>query len=169
MDRKLQQRLVGASVLAAFMLLIAPVLLDAEGRIPEKITNIPPQPKRPDLSHIRTIDSAEPELQPLPTADEIEFKIQANIEEVVKPSADSTQLWSVQVASFKDSTKASAFRDKLRAANIEVYVREKILSDNTLFTQVFVGPVATKAEAVKLKASIKSTFQEQGLVVRYRD
>ncbi|WP_320824690.1 hypothetical protein [Reinekea sp.] len=52
MERKLQQRLVGILVLAAFILLIAPVLLDAEGRIPEQITHIPPQPKKPDMSHL---------------------------------------------------------------------------------------------------------------------
>ena len=38
MERKLQQRVVGTLVLAAIVLLIAPVLFDAEGRIPAQIT-----------------------------------------------------------------------------------------------------------------------------------
>ncbi|MFT7697718.1 MAG: cell division septation protein DedD, partial [Reinekea sp.] len=50
MERKLQQRVVGTLVLAAIVLLIAPVLFDAEGRIPAQITQIPAQPNKPDLS-----------------------------------------------------------------------------------------------------------------------
>jgi DedD protein len=171
LDRKLQQRLVGISVLAAFVLLIAPVLLDAEGRIPEKITNIPPQPKRPDLSHIRTVDSTESEITPLPTLEEVEFVIEANeAEELTEvSSATKVDMWSVQVASFKDAKKASVFRDELRSSGFDVYVREKLLSDSTLFTQVFVGPVQSKAEANTLKASVKKEFGEQGLIVRFRE
>ena len=171
MDRKLQQRLVGISVLAAFVLLIAPVLLDAEGRIPEKITNIPPQPKRPDLSHIRTVDSTESEIAPLPTQEEVEFVIEAveSSELSEESSVANMDMWSVQVASFKDAKKASVFRDELRSSGFEVYVREKLLSDSTLFTQVFVGPVQTKDEASSLKASVKDKFGEQGLIVRFRE
>jgi DedD protein len=171
LDRKLQQRLVGISVLAAFVLLIAPVLLDADGRIPEKITNIPPQPKRPDLSHIRTVDSTETEIAALPTLEEVEFVIDASANESASTEVSVEQasgLWSVQVASFKDPKKASIFRDKLRGSDFKVYVREKLLSDQTLFTQIFVGPVQTKADASALKLRIKQEFKEQGLVVRFR-
>jgi DedD protein len=169
-DRKLQQRLVGISVLAAFVLLIAPVLLDAEGRIPEKITNIPPQPKRPDLSHIRTVDSTEIEIAPLPSQEEVEFVIEAaRAEDSSLEETSAVDMWSVQVASFKDVKKASAFRDSLRSEGYQVYVREKLLSDSTLFTQVFVGPVQTKTEANEIKVSVKELFSEQGLVVRFRE
>jgi len=183
LDRKLQQRLVGILVLAAFVLLIAPVLLDAEGRIPEKITNIPPQPKRPDLSHIRIVESTEPQVEPLPTPAEAEAEAAEAVTEPDTPeitstdtdladknsSAVKTRLWSVQVASFRDVKKASDFKDLLRAAKFETYVREKLLSDGSLFTQVFVGPVANKSDAEKLKSKIKDDFNEQGLIVRYRD
>jgi DedD protein len=168
-DRNLQQRLVGVFVIIVFILLIAPVLLDAEGRVPEKITNIPPQPKQPDLSYIQPVEPSEPVLEPLPPAEDVEFRIEAKPEEV-KPALTSNQeLWSVQVASFRDSNKAIAFRDRLRAADYDVYVREKILSDGSLFTQVFVGPVKSKTEAGELKTQIKSKIGEQGLVVHYRD
>lgn len=176
-------------VLAAFALLIAPVLLDGEGRIPQKITNIPPEPVRPDLSHIQIrtdvavtdpVD-AEPQSPAEPVATEPE---QASTEtmtpavaeapvvpsrQVTESSASTTRLWSVQVASFKDSAKAVALRDRLRSEGFKTYVREKLLSDDTLFTQVFVGPVETKQGADSLKAQVKTKVQLQGLVVRYRD
>lgn len=172
MEQKLQQRLVGIFVLAAFVLLIAPVLLDAEGRIPEKITNIPPQPKRPDLSHIRTVEPEEDLVEELPSSGEIEFVIEANNEAAIiaddNPQIAAIEMWSVQVASFRDAKKATAFRDQLRTQGYEVYVREKLLSDGSLFTQVFAGPVKEKSEANDLKSKIKTDVGEQGLVVRYR-
>ncbi len=172
MERKLQQRLVGGFVIVVFLLLIAPVLLDADGRIPEKITNIPPQPKQPDLSHIKAVEEPVQPLKELPSAEEVEFTIEASgkeEKEVEVAQKASSELWAVQVASFRDSQKAVAFRDKLRSASYDVYVREKVLSDGSLFTQVFVGPVNSKTEASKLKTAIKSKVGEQGLVVRYRN
>ena len=174
MDRKLQQRLVGTLVLACFVLLIAPVLLDADGRIPEKITNIPPQPKRPDLSHIKVVESNTPELsalqEPAEVADnpQIEFVNEAEEPAPEVVVAPQKELWSVQVASFRDAKKANEFKDVLRTGGFEVYVREKPLSDGSIFTQVFVGPTSTKAEANALKGTVKAKTGEQGLVVKYR-
>lgn len=172
MERSLQQRLVGILVLAAFVLLIAPVLLDAEGRIPEKITNIPPQPKRPDLSHIRTVEPDQALSNPLPDADDAEFVITADPvaeQPSVAAAEPSVELWSVQIASFRDPAKATRFRDRLRDSEYQVYVREKLLSDGTVFTQVFVGPLTEKSDASALKDVLKQEFGEQGLVVRYRE
>jgi len=172
LERKLQQRLVGILVLAAFVLLIAPVLFDGEGRIPEKITHIPPQPKRPDMSHIKSVESIEDKIPPLPTIEEVEIAAKTDDAKVIETKQNSSNisanLWSVQVASFRDVKKASAFRDKIRASEFKVYVREKALSDGSIFTQVFVGPVDTKDKAESLKKQVKSKFGEQGLVVQYR-
>lgn len=171
MEQSLKQRLVGIAVLAAFVLLIAPVLLDAEGRIPEKITNIPPQPKRPDLSHIRSVEPSEGMIEPLPDAAPETFAIKPDdsVEEAAaEPPSSAQELWSVQVASFRDEKKASVFKNRLIDAGYNVYVREKLLSDGTLFTQVFAGPLVSKSETDRLKETIKKEFGEQGLVVRHR-
>ncbi len=171
MDRKLQQRLVGTLVLACFVLLIAPVLFDADGRIPEKITNIPPLPKRPDLSHIKIVENNSPVVESLVSVDEVEYVIEPQVDKV-EPAAESVShkvLWSIQIASFRDPKKASEFKVRLREAKFDVYVREKLLSDGSLFTQVFVGPVTTKDEAIQIKDAVKTQFGEQGLVVKYRD
>lgn len=171
MEPRLQQRIIGTLVLAVFVLLIAPVVFDGEGRIPEKITQIPPPPKRPDLSHIRV---------PEPTAEEVMATVTPNEEEVAPfvieaaPQNDKAtplpegDLWGLQVASFKDLSKAVKLRERLEAADLPVYVREKILSDGTLFTQVFLGPHLERSQVVEWKARIKAEFGEQGLVVRYR-
>jgi len=183
LERKLQQRLVGILVLAAFVLLIAPVLLDAEGRIPEQITHIPPQPKKPDMSHLSLLALAvEPTAEPKM---EVRAELTANEPQRAEPdavlpvvvttsapavnTAPASRLWSVQVASFREIGKANALRDRLRAEQFETYVREKLLSDGTIFTQVFVGPVPNKKVADRLNVLVKTKFSLQGLIVRYRE
>lgn len=185
MERKLQQRVVGTLVLAAIVLLIAPVLFDAEGRIPAQITQIPAQPNKPDLSSFSStmpaldltisagaeanaglVESAQPVAdEPLATSDAIQDVPIA----VPAPSSTQSRLWSVQVASFREVEKANILRDQLRAAEFETYIRKKLLSDGTIFTQVFVGPVPTKQVADRLNGLVKTKFSLQGLIVRYRE
>jgi len=188
LDVRIQQRLVGALVILALVFLIVPVLLDGEGRIPEKITQIPPKPKRPDLSHIRVAEPAQDVLPGLPDEPPAPVEVPAEEAQVLEsveeePSADEDnasseteieqpaivgKAWSVQVASFKDTAKAAELRDELRGKGYKTYVNEVILSDGTLFTQVLVGP-DTELDAVRaLKEEIKASTGLQGLVVRYQ-
>lgn len=187
LDVRIQQRLVGGLVILALIFLIAPVVLDGEGRLPEKITQIPPKPKRPDLSHLNIEPVAQdldpqplPETPPAPVVSVVETQpqlvstpepdAQATAAQTPAPSpaiAAGERAWSVQVASFRDSAKAAALRDQLREAGFTTYVNEVILSDGSLFTQVLVGP-ETDVDAVQaLKADIKEKVELQGLVVRY--
>lgn len=193
MDVRIQQRLVGALVIVALIFLIAPVMLDGEGRVPEKITQIPPKPKRPDLSHIRVAEPAEDTLAPLPDEAPAPALSQAEsgttgedaADEDTDPAAptasddgsadadtgsavpDGERAWSVQVASFRDSERAADLRDRLREAGFETYVNEVILSDGSLFTQVLVGPETEMARVQQRKAEISERLDMQGLVVRY--
>ena len=188
MDVRIQQRLVGALVILALVFLIVPVLLDGEGRIPEKITQIPPKPKRPDLSHIRVAEPARDVLPSLPDdppaplevpAEETQTDESGEEESTASEGSASSgaeaeqpaivgKAWSVQVASFKDSGKAAELRDELRGKGYKTYVNEVILSDGTLFTQVLVGP-DTELDAVRaLKEEVKQETGLQGLVVRYQ-
>lgn len=185
MERKLQQRVVGTLVLTAVVLLIAPVLFDAEGRIPVQITQIPPKPKMPDLAKLPS-PLAAPEyraetrvavaneaasVQPVEATQSVVAEPPASAPIAVPASSSATQsrLWSVQVASFREVDKANVLRDQLQTAQFETYIRTKLLSDGTIFTQVFVGPVPTKQVAERLNGLVKTKFSLQGLIVRYRE
>lgn len=194
MDVRIQQRLVGGLVILAVVFLIAPVVLDGEGRLPEKITQIPPKPKRPDLSHLQiepltdtTVEVAPlPDEPPVAAVSVVESDQPAAVEAPAEPQssapadepasqpdqpsvavAPGERAWSVQVASFRDSAKAAALRDQLRDQGFQTYVNEVILSDGTLFTQVLVGPETDMDSVQALKADIKAKVELQGLVVRY--
>lgn len=188
MDVRIQQRLVGALVILALVFLIVPVVLDGDGRIPEKITQIPPKPKRPDVSHIRVAEPAadvlptlpdppaetEPEPEPAdvsppatePAAADTETSgTSADDAPVVEPGS---RAWSVQVASFRDSSKAAELRDELREQDYDTYVNEVLLSDGSVFTQVLVGPDGDLERVRQLQESILEQTGLQGLVVRYQ-
>lgn len=173
MNRALQQRLVGTLVLVAIVLLIAPVLFDAQGRVPEKITQIPPQPKPVDFSSLAEIEPSNLELPELPTPETVEVEAEleptpiAETTSSIVAAVENTGSWSVQVASFRDAKKASALLEQLRTDQLQAYSRDKTLSDGTLFSQVFVGPVSTREQANALLSQIKEEYSLQGLVVRF--
>lgn len=176
-------------MLLSLVFLIIPVVLDGDGRIPEKITQIPPKPKRPDLSHIRVTEPAQDQLAPLPAPAEIasvseqdatvvpgsepEPAPEVAVETVSSPEtapaeAAPVRAWSVQVGSFRDSTKAAELRDKLRAEGFVAYTKEVMVSDGSLFTQVLVGPEPEMDAARARQSEIRTRIGEQGLVVRYQ-
>jgi len=186
LDVRIQQRLVGALVILALVFLIAPVVLDGDGRIPEKITQIPPKPKRPDVSHIRVAEPAADVLPTLPDppreADpETPDASPANTEPVateavpaIDPVEESptvtpgSRAWSVQVASFRDSSTAAELRDQLREQDYDTYVNEVLLSDGSVFTQVLVGPDGDLDRVRQIQQNILEQTGLQGLVVRFQ-
>lgn len=192
MDVRIQQRLVGALVILALVFLIAPVVLDGDGRIPEKITQIPPKPKRPDVSHIRVAEPAADVLPALPdprqasrpepndTPPEPAATSPAPVEtepgnpavttatSEAPPETPSGRAWSVQVASFRDSAKAAELRDQLREQDYDTYVNEVLLSDGSIFTQVLVGPDGDLDRVRQMQQTILEQTGLQGLVVRFQ-
>lgn len=192
MDVRIQQRLVGALVILALVFLIAPVLLDGNGRIPEKITQIPPKPKRPDMSHIRVAEpvadvlpalpdppaggeseqsaaSREPADASPPVAESAPVDAKPSVAtEDTQVATPSGRAWSVQVASFRDSSKAAELRDQLRGQDYDTYVNEVLLSDGSVFTQVLVGPDGDLERVRRLQQTILEQTGLQGLVVRFQ-
>lgn len=191
MDVRIQQRLVGALVILALVFLIAPVVLDGDGRIPEKITQIPPKPKRPDVSHIRVAEPAADVLPALPDppqaqpeqndasaepadtrpaiAETAPVEPEPSTEtNAAPPATPSGRAWSVQVASFRDSAKAAELRDQLREQDYDTYVNEVLLSDGSVFTQVLVGPGGDLERVRQIQQTILEQTGLQGLVVRFQ-
>ncbi|WP_394169244.1 SPOR domain-containing protein [Saccharospirillum alexandrii] len=190
MDVRIQQRLVGALVILALVFLIAPVVLDGDGRIPEKITQIPPKPKRPDVSHIRVAEPAADVLPALPDppqarteqndaspeqadtspspAETAPVDPEPTAATAESPQTPSGRAWSVQVASFRDSAKAAELRDQLREEDYDTYVNEVLLSDGSVFTQVLVGPDGDLERVRQMQQTILEQTGLQGLVVRFQ-
>ena len=187
MEDTVKRRIVGAIVLVFFAILIVPVLLDGEGRIPE-VANIevPPMVKKPDTSELK-VDlpvearktEAEPQAEesaetPVPVAETP--KAEAKDAPAQKSDFDEQgqlNAWSLQIASFKSTRNAAALRDKLRKQGFRAYNKESTLSDGSTLTQVLVGPESSYDKISVLKEQLAKSAHDLGLsgpplIVKYR-
>ena len=80
-----------------------------------------------------------------------------------KAPAASGVGFAVQLGAFGAATDANALRDKARAAGFSAFV-EQVNTDKGPLNRVRIGPVATRDEAEKLKASVAAKLGVSGMV-----
>jgi DedD protein len=82
------------------------------------------------------------------------------------PLSKSLKGWYVQVGSFGQEMNAKGLQDRLLASGFKAQLQEIEIGVKRAY-RVLVGPSATRAEAEKLAASLKSGQQLKGMVVEY--
>ncbi|WP_226647939.1 SPOR domain-containing protein [Microbulbifer variabilis] len=75
--------------------------------------------------------------------------------------------WVVQVASYKDDSRAQQLRMRLMDKGYRAYTRG-VQTDKGRFVRVFVGPKVNKADAESIKRELDSLLQAQTLVLRFK-
>lgn len=80
--------------------------------------------------------------------------------------ASIAQGFVVQLVAMADRSKADALRDRLRRAGITAYT-EQVSSTHGVLSRVRAGPVATRAEAEQLQATIRQSFGIDGALRPY--
>lgn len=178
MEVSVTRRVIGATVLAMIAVVVLPYLFDGDGRIPNReALKIPPVIKKPDVSELRVdlpVEArAETNIQPKTESDVIATRDVPNptVNESA-PVVPKGTVWSLQVASFKESVNAARLRDSLRDSGFRAYNKENRLSDGSLLTQVLVGPVQTYDLAMDLKVKLAIEGKSLGvsgapLIIRY--
>lgn len=79
-----------------------------------------------------------------------------------KPAASSVG-FAVQLAAFSKAEDANALRDRVRAAGFSAFV-EQVRTDKGTLSRVRVGPVASRADADRLKTQVASKVGVDGMV-----
>ena len=79
-----------------------------------------------------------------------------------KPAASSVG-FAVQLGAFSQASDANAMRDKLRAGGFSAFV-EQVRTDKGTLNRVRVGPVASRADADRLKAQVSAKVGIDGMV-----
>ncbi len=168
----MKQRLVGAVVLMALVVIFVPMLLDDEpvvtsGGITK--SNIPPQPEG-DFP-IRSVPRKE--VVPLrPAASVVEPARVAGTEsgeKPVKPAPEARtglSAWVVQVASFKQRANAGRLVKRLQAKKLSAFVEQASVAGKTVF-RVRVGPEVDRKRAEAIRARIERQFKLKGKIERY--
>lgn len=82
--------------------------------------------------------------------------------EAPKPAASNVG-FAVQLGAFSQAADANALRDKLRAGGFSAFV-EQVKTDKGTLSRVRVGPVASRADADKLKAQVAAKVGISGMV-----
>jgi cell division septation protein DedD len=82
--------------------------------------------------------------------------------ETPKPAASNVG-FAVQLGAFSSAADANALRDKLRAGGFSAFV-EQVKTDKGTLSRVRVGPVASRADADRLKAQVAAKVGINGMV-----
>lgn len=152
MDRALKQRLLGAVILAALLVILVPEWLDGAGhksRYPEHI-NIP----------------AEPVFKPIPQSEQASQQEPVSAREVVETSNTAINAWALQTGSFSEQSNAQVMRDQLRAKGYAAYIDEQKSSDGKAY-RVRIGPELDRERVEKLKLKLESEDKIAGMVVKH--
>lgn len=170
MDRALKQRLLGAVILAALLVILVPEWLDGSGhraRYPKNI-EIPPAPIFQPLSELKPEQNVIRSPQSISeTKTNKDSPAKTNTGQKPKPATQSSiHAWSLQVGSFKDEVNALVLRDKLRANGYPAYV-EALKTATNIPYRVRIGPELDRERVIKLKQIILEKEKIQGLVVKH--
>lgn len=163
MNQQLKQRLVGATILVALIVIFVPMLFEdsrEEELIEQNIPEIPQQLPESKVIPLE-VDAPEPGLE-----EEL-----APFNEPV-PQADATEdspaltAWAIQVGSFARRENAAELEDRLRKAGFPAFV-ESIPGEQGNLFRVRVGPELEKARAERMRKQIEERLDIKCLIVPY--
>ena len=183
MERRLKERLIGASVLVMLAVIFIPMVLDDSEHVETKITgsNIPPRPEDEFTSRIVPLpggDFARPEAVAAPAPEPVtptpEPKAAAEPAPASAPATTAAAgpervgltAWVVQLGSFSSEANAAGLDQRLRAAGYTSFV-EPLKQNGEASYRVRVGPELLRSEAQVLRDRIKSEIGLNGIVVSY--
>lgn len=168
MDDGLKQRIIGAFVLIALIVIFVPVLFDENRLTPlDKTSRIPLEPE------LETVEIPEPEVpenleevpEPKDTFIPDETKPQSMVEEA--PGLGEEGLpkgWVLQLASFDEKERALALRDTLLGEGYDAYVRE-VDTSKGLKNRVYVGPKLDKSALIAEKELIDKKYKLSSIIL----
>lgn len=195
MEKRLQQRLIGAAVIVALAVIFLPMLLNGGGdnaQVSVKM-KIPPEPNYSFRSASEpmppaTTSAPAPTVQavvptpkqsapppPQPVQPKAAAKPPAAVPEPPVPAQNKaavkakpvTPSWVVQVASFSQESAAKTLREHLRKDGFSAYI-DRFEDKGKAYYRVRVGPKLTRAGADQDLAKIEKAFKLKGIVVPYQ-
>jgi DedD protein len=187
MDRRVKERLIGASILVVLIVLVVPELLSGPKLAPS------PQPMLPaaaaselnrtvlvDLSTSKPATASEPaeppsqpasaatvpppDPTPTPTAPAAKPTHAPAVESVAAPPISPVHgVWSVQLGSFASRTNADNLTRQLKGEGFSAFVLEGGSGKSARY-RVRVGPLPDRESAERMAAKLKSLKRESSLV-----
>lgn len=151
MDKKLRKRLIGAIVLAAFLVILVPEWLDGAGH-KSRYSNEVSIPEKAELKPISDYMAAR--------------SPSATINKQIKPEESSIHAWALQVGSYENEKNAELLRDKLRAKGYASYV-DVLKRPGSINYRVRIGPELDQQHLQALREDILQKENIKGMVVQH--
>lgn len=193
MESGLKQRIIGAVVLVIAAVIFLPMLLSGQDETERVEVEVPDQPVMdsseiavaplPQLSEPAPVPQipqpAPPEVvvpEPVAELPLVEAPSQPEPPEAVPEQplavpatpAAAGGGWVVQQASFSSQSNADSFRQTLAGQGYNAYVRVAQV-DGKSIVRVYVGPLASREAAVRVRDELERRHRSKGMVVAYDD
>lgn len=192
-EGNIRQRLWGAAVFIAIMVIVLPLLLDGSGsesqfRRVEKLRQEPPsivdEAGNRQVQTIPSLRSVGSDGTPIKDASDIAsdllnnirigeddppdyMKAEKEVREALQQTRSKTPLtaWVVQAGSFQDQDNAVAIRDRLRRAGFASFVRDRETESEPY--RVLVGPMISEDSANASRRRVADLLGVEALVHTY--
>jgi DedD protein len=181
MERRVKERLIGATILVAFVVLIVPELLSG----PKSTSPQPSGPPAATPDGLRTVEvptdgpaasepasasapasvaespAAAPAITPPPVVpvqsapDRAGAAAAAPVETRAPTPISATRAWAVQLGSFASRENAEKLQRQLKAQGFSVYTSSQGVGSATRY-RVRVGPLADRDSAERIQAKLKA-------------
>ncbi len=165
MDDGLKQRIVGAVVLLALLVIFLPVLFDRNRVVPvDQTTQIPPAPSivaapigAPVAPEVMESDVA-PEPSQMFTPQETKASKNPEPEAPKLNAKGAPVTWVLQVASYKSADMGRKFRDELAGKGYSAFMRD-IKTPKGVSTRVYVGPKLDNKNLLEAKRQLDEAYK----------
>lgn len=198
MESGLKQRITGALVLVVAAVIFLPMLLSGQDETERVVVDVPAEPVMDRSEMVAAQQPALPEPVPVPVPQIPEPEVEAPAVEaqpVAEPTSEpvaesaaptvppepaapadtataaapaAAGSWVVQQASFSSQSNAEGFRQTLAGQGYNAYVRSAQV-DGKPIVRVYVGPVATRDAATRIRDELQRRHASKGMVVAYDD
>lgn len=173
MDEQTRYRATGSLFLIALAVICLPMLLDGEGMAPTRIAPVSVPEVVPNVASLHEVAPA----SELPArVEELSAQVDdqgfytdsgARVgEPVLTTPTDSTRLWAVQVASFKDPDRARSLRNSLRQEGFEAFL-STVQQDDEVLSRVAVGPLLNESDAEAMREALTLIVEQPARLMAF--
>jgi len=192
MDEGLKQRIIGALVLVVAAVIFLPMLLSGQDETVQVEVEVPATPVPDDTDIVAALPPTLPEPAPVPeipppALEDTAPPATAVLSEPAEPLASEPVVapppppaaepeppasvpaaggWVIQLASFSSAENADSFRKTLADQGYNAYTRSAQSGGKTI-VRVYVGPLASRDGATRVRDELERRHKSKGLVVAH--
>lgn len=173
MGEGLKQRLIGAVVLLALLIILAPALFrggETHPLVTSRSSLEDPKLESPSVpAFVNQLDIPPDVVEVVSSSTEIVLESENDRTEKATgvDEAGHLKAWSLQLATFADKNNALNLEKQLKGKGYSVFQKKISTERGRIFYRVYIGPEVRPDELQQVKVTIKKEVGLEGILVRY--